>query len=71
MGRIEFIYYANVDSLKGVGVPAKIDTGADTTSIHALNISIQSSNPNLPIYKAKPYLKASQKALAIQIVNGG
>ncbi|WP_406610440.1 RimK/LysX family protein [Agarivorans sp. JK6] len=58
MGRIEFIYYADVDSLKGVGVPAKIDTGADTTSIHALNISIQSSNPKFADLQGEALLKS-------------
>ncbi|WP_220718953.1 ATP-dependent zinc protease family protein [Agarivorans litoreus] len=58
MGRIEFIYYSNIAPLKGVGIPAKIDTGADTTSIHAVNISIRSSNPKFVDLQGEALLKS-------------
>ncbi|WP_427979519.1 RimK/LysX family protein [Agarivorans sp.] len=58
MGRIENIYYANIAQLHGVAVPAKIDTGADTTSIHALNIHVQSQHPQLKHLHDEALLKA-------------
>ncbi|WP_411992594.1 RimK/LysX family protein [Agarivorans sp. DSG3-1] len=58
MGRIENIYYSDVEQLKGIGVPAKIDTGADTTSIHAINISIHSQHPALAELEGEALLKA-------------
>ncbi|UPW19308.1 RimK/LysX family protein [Agarivorans sp. TSD2052] len=58
MGRIENIYYSGVEQLQGVGVPAKIDTGADTTSIHAINISIHSEHPTFSQLQGEELLEA-------------
>ncbi|WP_087018251.1 RimK/LysX family protein [Thaumasiovibrio subtropicus] len=40
LGRTELVEFNDVPALAGVGFPAKIDTGADSTSIHAENIRI-------------------------------
>jgi hypothetical protein len=58
MGRIENIFYSGIPQLHGIAVPAKIDTGADTTSIHALNIHVQSQHPQLKHLKDEALLKA-------------
>ncbi len=44
-GRIENVYLTSTDKYKHIPFDGKIDTGADTTSIHADNIHILSSNP--------------------------
>ncbi len=58
MGRIENIYYLGIPQLNQVAAPAKIDTGADTTSIHALNIDVQSQHPQLEHLQDAALLKA-------------
>ncbi|MCQ1060322.1 RimK/LysX family protein [Photobacterium sp. DNB23_23_1] len=45
LGRTELVYFPAVDSLDNIGIPAKIDTGADSTSIHAENITITTDDP--------------------------
>lgn len=45
LGRTELVYFPAIDSLDNIGLPAKIDTGADSTSIHAENITITTSEP--------------------------
>ena len=45
LGRTEFVYFPNISPLNAIGIPAKIDTGADSTSLHAENIVITSSDP--------------------------
>ncbi len=40
LGRTELLEFNSIPALSGVGFPAKIDTGADSTSIHAENIKI-------------------------------
>jgi hypothetical protein len=45
LGRVENIYHQDIDELKGVPFIGKIDTGADTTSMHAENIEVYSNNP--------------------------
>lgn len=44
-GRLELISLPAISDLNGVNFNAKIDTGADTTSMHAENIKVASSNP--------------------------
>lgn len=44
LGRVESVYLNDVDSLKGISFAGKIDTGADTTSMHATNIHVSSSH---------------------------
>ncbi|WP_281630233.1 RimK/LysX family protein [Vibrio sp. St2] len=46
LGRIENVYYNDIPELKGVPFMGKIDTGADTTSIHAENIHLTSTHPD-------------------------
>ncbi|WP_245907104.1 ATP-dependent zinc protease family protein [Photobacterium sanctipauli] len=44
LGRAEKVYFPEIEQLSGVGIPAKIDTGADSTSIHATNIEITATD---------------------------
>ncbi|BBM65938.1 peptidase [Vibrio alfacsensis] len=45
LGRVESVHYSDIPELSGVPFIGKIDTGADTTSMHADNIHVASSNP--------------------------
>lgn len=45
LGRVESVYYSDIPELSDVPFIGKIDTGADTTSMHAENIHVSSSNP--------------------------
>ncbi|MEH6529790.1 MAG: RimK/LysX family protein [Photobacterium frigidiphilum] len=44
LGRIEKVSLPNITALNNIGIPAKIDTGADSTSIHAENIKITATD---------------------------
>ncbi|MGY5841247.1 putative ATP-dependent zinc protease [Vibrio chemaguriensis] len=46
LGRVESVYYSDIPELKAVPFIGKIDTGADTTSMHAENIHVSSSHPD-------------------------
>ncbi|MDF4835218.1 RimK/LysX family protein, partial [Vibrio parahaemolyticus] len=46
LGRVESVYYSDIPELKAVPFIGKIDTGADTTSMHAENIHVSSSQPD-------------------------
>jgi hypothetical protein len=43
LGRTERVYFPDVAGFEGVGIPAKVDTGADSTSIFAENIRVSAS----------------------------
>ena len=43
LGRTEKAYFPDVAGFEGVGIPAKVDTGADSTSIFAENIRVSAS----------------------------
>ncbi|MCL9776441.1 ATP-dependent zinc protease family protein [Vibrio methylphosphonaticus] len=45
LGRVENVYYQGIEKLEGVPFVGKIDTGADTTSMHAEDIEVISNNP--------------------------
>lgn len=45
LGRTENVYYDTIPELKDVPFVGKIDTGADTTSMHAEQIHVTSLNP--------------------------
>ncbi|MGR5530340.1 RimK/LysX family protein [Vibrio alfacsensis] len=45
LGRVESVYYSDIPELSGVPFIGKIDTGADTTSMHAENIHLYSNHP--------------------------
>ncbi|MCJ2378978.1 RimK/LysX family protein [Vibrio sp. ZSDZ34] len=45
LGRIESVYYEDIKELKGIPFVGKIDTGADTTSMHAERVHVRSLNP--------------------------
>ncbi len=44
LGRVENVYLDNVAELDGIPFAGKIDTGADTTSMHAVNIRVISEH---------------------------
>ncbi|MFB1074857.1 RimK/LysX family protein [Vibrio diabolicus] len=46
LGRVESVYYSDIPELKAVPFIGKIDTGADTTSMHSENIHVSSSHPD-------------------------
>ncbi len=58
LGRLEHVYYTDIPELKGIPFAGKIDTGADTTSMHAENIHVYSENPKYKGLKDKPLMKA-------------
>ncbi|MGR5221652.1 RimK/LysX family protein [Vibrio parahaemolyticus] len=45
LGRLESVYYQDIDALQGIPFVGKIDTGADTTSMHAEDVKVTSNNP--------------------------
>lgn len=45
LGRVESVHYSDIPELSDVPFIGKIDTGADTTSMHADNIHVTSANP--------------------------
>ena len=47
LGRTEQVFFSDIEQLEHVPFAGKIDTGADTTSIHATNIHITSTHPKL------------------------
>lgn len=51
LGRVESVYYSDIPKLKDVPFIGKIDTGADTTSMHAENIHLYSNNPEFKTLK--------------------
>lgn len=58
LGRIENVYYDDIPELSGVPFMGKIDTGADTTSMHAENIHVSSSHPQFKHLKDKDLMWA-------------
>lgn len=58
LGRTEKVYFPTVKGLDGIGIPAKIDTGADSTSIHAANITITAQDPIFTGLEGEELLKA-------------
>ena len=46
LGRVENVYFETLKQLEGVAFAGKIDTGADTTSMHASNIHSSSRHPD-------------------------
>ncbi|MBU2896813.1 RimK/LysX family protein [Vibrio hepatarius] len=51
LGRIENVYYSDIPELTQIPFAGKIDTGADSTSIHADNIHLYSNNPEFKQFK--------------------
>jgi hypothetical protein len=47
LGRVEQVYFSDIEQLNHIPFAGKIDTGADTTSIHATDIHITSTHPEL------------------------
>ncbi|WP_019615403.1 RimK/LysX family protein [Psychromonas ossibalaenae] len=57
LGRLENIYYNDVSELGAIPFPGKIDTGAETTSMHADNIVVTSLNEKYKGLKTNELLK--------------
>ncbi len=60
LGRLENVYFSDIEAVSTVPFMGKIDTGADTTSIHADNIHVESTHPK--------YAELNDLALMKQIV---
>jgi len=58
LGRVESVYLKNVKGLEGISFAGKIDTGADTTSMHAENIHVSSEHPKFKHLKDEKLMKA-------------
>ena len=58
LGRVENVYYSEIPELSDVPFMGKIDTGADTTSMHAENIHVTSTHPDFSSLKDNELLWA-------------
>ncbi|NVD05336.1 peptidase [Vibrio sp. JPW-9-11-11] len=58
LGRVENVYLNSIDDLQQVPIAGKIDTGADTTSLHASNIHITSDHPKFKALQDEALLQA-------------
>ena len=58
LGRTERVYFPDVAGFEGVGIPAKVDTGADSTSIFAENIRVSTSADVFKGLKGEELLQA-------------
>ncbi|MEL7290524.1 MAG: RimK/LysX family protein [Pseudomonadota bacterium] len=61
LGRVEHVYLNSIDDLQQVPIVGKIDTGADTTSIHATNIHVTSEHPEFKALQDDALLQALVK----------
>ncbi|USD41235.1 ATP-dependent zinc protease [Vibrio sp. SCSIO 43135] len=61
LGRLENVYLHDAEALKGVPFVGKIDTGADSTSMHAENIHVSSANPDYKDLKDHDLMAAMVK----------
>ncbi|MGR5166983.1 RimK/LysX family protein [Vibrio astriarenae] len=57
LGGIENVYYSDIPELEGVAFTGKIDTGADTTSMHAIDVHVYSTNPKYEGLKDEAFLE--------------
>lgn len=58
LGRVENVYIENVDTLANVSFVGKIDTGADTTSMHATDITVISQHTDFSHLENNALLEA-------------
>ncbi|RTZ14601.1 peptidase [Vibrio aquaticus] len=58
LGRVESVYLDDIKEFSGISFAGKIDTGADTTSMHADNIHVTSANPEFKHLKDNKLLWA-------------
>ncbi|EDP58869.1 predicted gluconate transport associated protein [Vibrio sp. AND4] len=58
LGRVESVYYSDIAELSDVPFIGKIDTGADTTSMHAENIHVSSRHPEYQNFKDDKLMRA-------------
>lgn len=63
LGRLENVYFSGIEGVSTVPFMGKIDTGADTTSIHADNIHVESAHPKYAGLKDLALMKAIVKDL--------
>ncbi len=57
LGRVESVYYSDITPLKAFPYVGKVDTGADTTSMHAEEIQVTSSKPKYQGMKGEQLMK--------------
>ncbi|MDR9826386.1 RimK/LysX family protein [Vibrio sp. FNV 38] len=57
LGGTENVYYDNIPGLEGVAFTGKIDTGADTTSMHAVDVHVYSTNPKYEGLRDEAFLE--------------
>lgn len=57
LGGIENVYYSDIPELEGVAFTGKIDTGADTTSMHAIDVHVYSTNPKYEGLRDEAFLE--------------
>lgn len=57
LGRLENVYFIGNEKYKDIPFEGKIDTGADTTSVHADNIHVYSTNPKYSQWSDDALLK--------------
>lgn len=58
LGRVESVYLNDIPALDGISFAGKIDTGADTTSMHADNIHVSSTHPKFSKLKDEELMRA-------------
>ncbi|NOH80868.1 peptidase [Vibrio sp. RE86] len=58
LGRVESVYLNDIPELDGISFAGKIDTGADTTSMHADNIHVSSAHPKFSKLKDEELMRA-------------
>ena len=58
LGRVESVYLNDIPALDGISFAGKIDTGADTTSMHADNIHVSSAHPKFSKLKDEELMRA-------------
>ncbi|EGA64344.1 RimK/LysX family protein [Vibrio brasiliensis] len=58
LGRVENVYLNDVEQLKGIAFAGKIDTGADTTSMHATDIHVSSDHPKFNKLRDQELMRA-------------
>lgn len=58
LGRTEMVQFPDIAAFEGIGMPAKIDTGADSTAIFAENIRVRATADNFKDLQGEVLLQA-------------
>lgn len=69
LGRVENVYFNDIQALSGVAFAGKIDTGADTTSMHATNIHVTSGHAKFRHLKDQALMLALTRFKPIEQVS--